>query len=161
LDYIQFKKWFDKRYDTLQLPADCKEVQPMTTYVASSLVWRLEWNLQFDDKNYIRLWESYDRQSGMIGMSRRVSLAYHYGPIVRIGTGNLPIHDSEDPVHIRIDNSSQPIHVHLGAPQPHYPQARIEGLELGSLDMFRFLEGIFSHRSSGKSIEDTFGFKVK
>ena len=161
MDYLQFKKWFDKHYAKLQLPADCREVQELTVTAASSLVWFLSWYLQFVDANYIRLWESYDRQSRMIGVSRRVSLAYHYGPIVQIGADNLPKHDSKDPVHIRIDNSCQPIHLHLGAPEPHYPQTRIEGLELNDLDMFRFLTGVFSHRSSGKPIQDTLGFVVK
>lgn len=128
---------------------------------ASSLVWFLSWYLQFVDGNYIRLWESYDRQGRMIGVSRRVSLAYHYGQIVQVGPNGLPKHDSKHPVHIRIDNSSRPIHLHLGATEPHYTQDAIQGLVLDSLDMFRFLNGIFSHRSTGKTIEDALGFQIR
>lgn len=129
--------------------------------LASSLVWSLSWYLQFVDGNYIRLWEKYDRHSHMIGMSRRVSLAYHYGQIVQVGLNGLPKHDSKHPVHIRIDNIARPIHLHLAATEPHYLQDAIQGLVLNELDMFGFLNRIFLHRSSGKSIQDTFGFVVK
>lgn len=160
MDYIQFKKSFDTSYKTLELPAECKELD-LSFYPASSLVWWLEWYLQFDDKKYARLWERYDRYGGMINMSRRVSLAYHYGPVMRVGADKLPAYDAKDPVDIRIDNSCQPIHLHLGAPLPHYPQSRIDGLQLTDLDTFDFVRAILSHRASGKTIQETLGFVIK
>jgi len=94
-------------------------------------------------------------------MSRRVSFAYHYGPIVQTGSHGLPEYDAKDPVDIRIDNSRSHVHLHFGAPGIHHPQSAVKGLQLDELGPFDFLRAIFKHRSSGRSLDEVFGFRVE
>jgi hypothetical protein len=161
LDYIQFSASFQKKYAALVLPADCAEVLPATFKVSSSLVWTLDWCLQFADKRHLRIREHYARHTSMIGMSRRHSFAYHYGPTTVTGPDGLPVRDSAGPVDIRIDNSNMPAHLHYGAPQPHHPQSAIKGLDMENIDAFTFIRAIFKHRTTGKPIADTLGFRIE
>lgn len=161
VDYVQFRAWFDKQRSTVQLPDDCTEIQPPDVKLAGWLVWTFTWYLRFEADRYARLWERYDRWAGMVGESRKISFAYHYGPIMRIDAGGLPQHDSRDPVEVRIDNIGAPAHLHFGSPNPHHPQSAIEGLVLETLDMFTFLRAILRHRSSGCSLDKALGFRFR
>jgi hypothetical protein len=161
LNYISFKKWADENHSALKLPADCRELQPQTTVIASSLVWTLTWYLQFGADRYVRIRERYDRIGGMIETSRRIQFAYHYGPIVKSGIDGLPLHQSNDPVDIRIDNVSAPAHLHFGAPNPHHDQSVVKGLHLEGLDMFAFVRGIMRHRATAQPLDKVFNFTIE
>lgn len=113
----------------------------------------------FTDNKYIRVWEDYCRVKGLQD-SRRARLAYHYGPVPRVDPNGIPNYIPSDPVDIRIDNSCQKIHMHFGAPNPHIFQERIQKLDLEKTEIFTFVQGIFRHRSTGKTLDKTFGFKI-
>jgi hypothetical protein len=106
----------------------------------------------------------------LIGESRRSQFVYHYGVLTRFVPGGAPELDewgvpryhSSDPVDIRIDNScpGRKVHLHYGAPTPHYQQEQIVGLELSKLNMFSFIEAIIRHRQKGRAIIDVLGFRL-
>jgi hypothetical protein len=116
--------------------------------------------MRFSDNKYIRIAERYEKWGGLVGLSRKNSYAYHYGDIVKSGDAGLPAYGPGDPVDIRIDNSCSPIHLHYLAPNPHYPNSAVRGLDLEDMDMFAFVKGIFRHRSSKKPINEIFKFQV-
>jgi hypothetical protein len=159
VDYLQFKREFDEAHTALALPADCSQpldpvFNPITQYS-----WMFTWHLMFADNKYIRIWEDHCRVKGL-QESRRARMAYHYGPTPKIGKDGVPKYDSAGPVDIRIDNSQQKIHLHLGTPNPHIYQENVEKLDLAKLDMFTFMDAIFKHRSNGKPLGKVLGFKI-
>lgn len=97
----------------------------------------------------------------MIETSRRIQFAHHYGPIVKLGIDGLPLHQSNDPVDIRIDNVSAPAHLHFGAPNPHHAQASVKGLILENMDMFTFVNGIVQHRTTTQPLDKVFKFTIE
>ena len=87
-------------------------------------------------------------------------MAYHYGVISKVDANGIPQYIQTNPVDIRIDNSCQRVHLHFGTPDPHIFQENVEGLDLGKLDMFTFVRGIFKHRKTGMALDKVFGFKI-
>ncbi len=160
-DYSTFRTFVDEQYQALTLPPDCKETLPLDIKVATSVSWHLRWFLEFTDNKYIRIAERYEKFAQMIGLSRRIYVARHYGQIVSRSDDGLPGYLPADPVDIRIDDTCGPIHLHYNAPNPHHPQASIEGLDLDDLDMFTFVNGIFKHRSTNKPLDRIFKFKIR
>jgi hypothetical protein len=159
VDYLSCKKQFDAEHDSLALPHDCQEIYgPIISY-STLYSWDVEWYLKFSDDKFIRIKEHYRKIAGLQD-ARRQSFSYHYGPIAGLDSKGLPAWGSEKPVHIRIDNSNRPVHLHLGTAE-HILQGRIEKLDLNDLDMFDFVSGIFEHRSSGKAFEKVFGFRIR
>ncbi|MGH9740877.1 MAG: hypothetical protein ACRD51_00850 [Candidatus Acidiferrum sp.] len=159
-DYAQFRAFVDPQYNALVLPADCKEILALDIKVATSVSWHLSWLLEFTDNKYIRVAERYEKFAKLIGVSRRIYVAYHYGEIVNRNMDGLPGYLSADPVDIRIDSSCSPIHLHYNAPNPHYPNDSVQGLDLDDMDMFTFVNGIFKHRSTKKPLDKIFKFKI-
>ena len=159
VEYLPWRRDADAKYDALKFPPDCKELHQAFA-VTNSRVWHFLWYLEFTDGKYVRVSERFDRWSGLDNASRKMSFAYHYGPIVNRGPDGLPAHQAADPVDIRIDNSCRPAHLHHQAPEPHIPQANIKGLVLDEMDGFAFVNGIFRHRCENKSLQAIFGFKV-
>jgi hypothetical protein len=105
--------------------------------------------------------ERYEKFSKMIGLSRRVYVAYHYGEIITRGPDSLPGYLAADPVDIRIDDSCSPIHLHYNSPTPHHSNESVENLDLDDLDMFTFVNGIFKHRIKKKPLHVVFGFRIR
>lgn len=160
MDYLWFKAHFDQEHAKLKLPADCKEALGPTALATTSLVWTFRWVLEFTDGSYIQIKEHYTKKAGMIGHSHRSAFSYHYGPVVGRTSDGLPSADSKNPVHIRIDTSNSPVHMHLGSPNPHYEQNQIQGLDMQNLDIFTFVKAVFKQRRSGASFEETLRFQV-
>jgi hypothetical protein len=160
VDCIVYQRDFDKRRARIELPGDSEEQGPTIANVGFYF-WTLTWVIFFEDKKYyLRVWERWDKQKGLL-LSKRNSLAYHYGPTPRLDKKGMPEYLATDPVEIRVDNSCQPIHLHYRAQQPHYPQDRVTGLELESLDPFIFTEAVLKHRADGTSLDRVLGFKLK
>ncbi len=160
-DYSKFRALVDARYKAVTLPADCKEILPLEINVATSVSWHLRWYLEFSDNKYIRVAERYEKFAQMIGLSRRVNVALHYGEIVNRAGDGLPGYLASDPVDIRIDDSCGAIHLHYLAQNPHHPNASVEGLDLDDMDMFTFVNGIFKHRLTKKPLDAIFRFKIR
>ncbi len=161
MNYLDFRKWFDEKIEGVSIPADAKELLGPSFTVTGSQIWTLDWILEFGDGKYLRIREHYAKERGLIGMSRRESFAYHYGPISGKGPDGLPVRNSGDAVDIRIDNSQRPAHMHYGSPNPHHPQSSVNGLDMTALDLFTFMGAIFKHRETGKSIEKVLGFAIR
>lgn len=162
-DYVAFRTFVDKEYGVLNqsLPPDCKESHPLDIIRPTADAWHLRWYLEFSDNKYIRVAERYEKFSKMIGLSRRVYVAYHYGEIVTRGPDGLPGYLAADPVDIRIDDSCGPIHLHYNSPNPHHSNESVENLDLDDMDMFTFVNGIFKHRAKKKPLHTIFGFRIR
>jgi hypothetical protein len=160
VDVLAYQKDFDRRRARIILPPNSEEIGPTIENVGF-YSWILNWVIFLDGKkHYLRVWERWERRAGL-SISRRISLSYHYGPTPRLNKSGMPDYIATDPVEIRVDNSCQPIHLHYKTQQPHYSQDRITGLELESLDPFRFTEAILKHRADGTSLDRVLGFKLK
>jgi hypothetical protein len=160
VDYLEFKRSFESGLSKLKLPADCKLQEPVWTPLRVPLSWSVEFALEFDDNNYIHIWENHDKFAGLYA-SRRIAWSYHYGEITTRDADNKIVQGPADgPVQIRIDTCSG-LHLHYQAREPHYSQDRISGLDLSSVDAFRFMKAVFKHRSKGKDFPHTLGFKIK
>jgi hypothetical protein len=161
-DYTAFRAFVDKEYGELakSLPPDCVESHPLDIVRATPDSWHLRWYLEFSDNKYIRVAERYEKFSKMMGVSRRVNVAYHYGQIVNKGADGLPGYLGSDPVDIRIDDSCSPIHLHYNSQDPHHSNDSVKGLDLDDMDMFTFVNGIFKHRANKKPLHIVFGFKI-
>jgi hypothetical protein len=158
VDYLQFKRQFDAEYDALVLPGDCKEISDPIFVVGTQYSWHVKWYLKFSDDKFVRIWEHHSKLAGLQD-ARRLAFAYHYGPIDGLDKDGLPAIGSNKPVEFRIDNSAQRVHLHLGGPE-HIYQENVGKLDLESSDMFTFLSRIFEHRSTGKTFDKVFGFKI-
>jgi hypothetical protein len=160
--YGQYRPYSDQQYDALVIPADCTETLKLIFTPVSDVVWSSRWYLEFKDGKYIRAVERFQRWPGLSGIAKRMTVAYHYGDIVRRNPeDNLPGYLGEDQVDIRIDNSCAPIHLHFGSQDPHIPQSDIDGLDLESVDMFIFVKNIFKHRASKQTLNSVFKFKIR
>jgi hypothetical protein len=159
VDYLEFKARFDQEYSKLKLPEDCTELLN-SSVPTSSLVWTFKWYLEFSDGSYIQIKEHYTKKARMIQHSHRAAFNYHYGPVVQRTADGLPEAASANPVHIRIDTSNSPAHMHLGSPNPHYEQARVENLDMQNLDMFTFIKAVLKHRRTGASFQETLNFRI-
>src|ERR1700730_3116480 len=106
-DYVAFRTFVDKEYQLLKpsFPPDCMESHPLDIIQVTQNAWHLRWYLEFSDRKYVRVAERYEKFSKMIGTSRRIYVAYHYGDIVSRGPDGLPGYLPADPVDIRIDDS--------------------------------------------------------
>jgi len=160
-NYQEFRALVDKNYDALVKPTDCTESLPLTFTPMSPVAWHLRWYLEFTDGKYVRIAERYQNWPGLIGIAKRVNVAYHYGSVVRRSDDGLPGHLGSDQVDIRIDDSCAPIHLHFMAQNPHYANSSIEGLDLPDMDIFAFVNGIFKHRETKKSLDKIFKFKIR
>jgi hypothetical protein len=132
---------------------------PKAHDITSSLFWTFHWNLIFTDNKYLRIWEHHGKKSGLQD-SCRVRFTFHYGLRLKPGLNGIPIYEPSDPVDIRIDDIHEPAHIHYGQQEPRYPQDKVKGLQLDSLDMFTFARAIFRHRETGRPIAVTLGFKL-
>lgn len=159
-DYATFRAFVDEKYKALVFPSDCSETLPLDIKQATQVSWHLRWYLEFTDNKYIRVAERYEKWPNMLGLSKRINVAYHYGDIARRTSDGLPGHLGKDPVDIRIDDSCSPIHLHYNSQNPHHPDASVKGLDLEDLDMFTFVNGIFKHRAKKKPLHVVFGFKI-
>jgi hypothetical protein len=160
VDYLEFKRSFESGLSKLKLPADCKLQEAFWTPLRVPLSWSVEFCLEFDDNNHIHIWENHDKFAGLYD-SRRIAWSYHYGVITtRDADNKITQGPADGPVQIRIDTCSG-LHLHYQAREPHYSQDRIIGLELSSVDAFRFIKAVFKHRSKGKDLPHALGFKIK
>jgi hypothetical protein len=160
VDPLSFRRKVDKAYANLELPPDCVEQKPRTIINSRLFSWTFDWLLVFkSDDKYLRVRESYEKMAGLL-MSRRLGFAFHYGPIVKQNANGDVIHESSDPVDIRIDKSRGHTHMHYQAPSPHYAQENVKGITLDSIGMFEFVRAVLQHRKSGKDISEILGFKI-
>jgi hypothetical protein len=159
VDYLEYKRHFDATHDEFEIPSDCQEIFDPSFYDAGQYSWHFKWYLKFADNKFVRIWEHFSRVPGL-QESQRLHFAYHYGPVTGFGKDGLPSHGSKQPVDIRIDNSVQRVHLHFGATEPHYFQEKVERLGMEKLDMFTFINRIFKHRATGKTLDKVFGFRI-
>lgn len=157
----EYQRQFDDKKEALKIPSDCTEIGDPTFKAPLSHTWLFEWYLVFDDRKYVRLWEHFAKVKGLLMDGRRIQFAFHYGPIVLTDSDGIPEWKADDPVDFRIDTQGGPPNLHYGARKPHYYQGSIDGLDLGTVDMFVFLKNIFKHRKTGKEIKKIFGFRIK
>ncbi|MGH9565056.1 MAG: hypothetical protein ACRD4F_10200 [Candidatus Angelobacter sp.] len=140
------------------MPEDARLHEPMIDVTLPPLTWRVTFFISFQDGLTIRIWEFYDRFS-RLEASRRVQWSYHYGQYAA-GAAASPLKgEPDDPVIIRIDTTSG-LHMHYRARDPHYEQSRIKGLDLQSVDCWRFINNVLKHRRTEKPIDEVFGFKL-
>jgi len=161
-DYFTYKRWFDRHYDDLELPADCSEPQDPPLRYTNQQTWTLEWFLILGDdpKVYIRIFEHFAKRSHLL-MSQRIHFAYNFGPIVGVDGQGVPIYQPADPVFVRIDNIGRPPHLHPEEdPTRHIPQENIKGLILVDLDLFDFVEASFRKRKNGTTMSRELGYRV-
>lgn len=156
MDYLEFEKQFEERRRKIKLPPDCTEGEP-TLSAPGAFSWEVEWQIDFPDAKYLRLWEHHAKVKDLHD-ARREQFSYHYGPIV-LNAAGVPDRDSDDPVHIRIDTSGGTVHLHYDNAD-HIAQDKIVGLDLQMLDMFSFLKAILKHRRTKKPIDKVLSFRV-
>lgn len=159
MDFTAYKQRFRECCAALVLPPDCQEAIPPTPRRTTDYSWTFKWVLTFADQSYVEVREHYGKIKG-VSTSRRLQFSFHYGPILARTPEGLPA-KRKGAVHIRIDNIAKPPHLHLGTDEPRYPQDRVDGLKLDSVDMFTFLRMIFEHRTNGLPIDNCFGFRIK
>jgi hypothetical protein len=162
--YGKHRAYADSEYDALAIPSDCTETLKLIFTPVNDVAWSSRWYLEFTDGKYIRAVERFQRWPGLTGIAKRMTVAYHYGDIVRRNPDdNLPgyLSAGTDQVDIRIDNICMPIHLHYQSQNPHIPQSSVIGLDLESVDMFIFVKGIFKHRATKKLLESIFKFKIR
>lgn len=171
MDYLEFERRLNSEQSQLKLPEDSRVLAGPGCINPTQLLWTFVWSVHFtSDNKYMRVWELYDKISKLIAMSRRTQFVFHYGPIMQFDGKGAPIVDELgspkytrlDPVDIRIDTSCRGgrAHLHYGAPEPHYRQEQVEGLQLDSLDAFAFARGILRHRECAQPLNKIFGFRV-
>jgi len=161
-NYSQYRAYANKEHGSLVLPVGCTESLPLTFSYTNDLTWHSRWYLEFTDNKYIRAVERFQKWPGLTGIAKKMAVAYHYGEIARRNPDdNLPAHLGIDPVAIRIDNSCAPIHLHLGAQNPHIAQANVDGLDLEGVDMFSFVKAVLKHRETNRTFESILGFKIR
>ena len=123
------------------------------------LSWTVSMTFEFGDNNHIAVWENHDKFAGL-QESRRIAWSYHYGPVTaRDSKGRAIQGAASDPLTIRIDTCSG-LHLHYASQEPHYPQSRITGLDLQSVDAIGFVKAVLKHRKSGKDFKKILGFKL-
>lgn len=160
MDYLEFERQSNREHSSFRPPDDCAEqVGPVLEY-SSYFCWTFRWSLIFTDGKYIRIWEHYSKVA-RLSTSHRSRFALHYGPLSGREADGEPKYAATDPVEIRIDNINNPSHLHWQAPEPHYFQDRIRGLDLGSVDRHFFVKAILNHRRSGKPIDKLLGFRIE
>jgi hypothetical protein len=158
VDYFGFRKSFEKALAALKLPADCVLREPDWTVIRPPLSWTVELFLDFPGK-HLRIWESYDRFA-QLQVCRRVQWAYHYGESVSFDEGAATRGAPDDPLDLRIDNAGG-LHMHYESRNPHYRQDQIDGLDLSTVSAIDFIKRVLKHRKTGRSLNDTFGFRIK
>jgi hypothetical protein len=160
-EYQDYKARFDKNRAALQIPPDCTAHAPQysTFDPIAPTTWDLRWLLTFTDKHYIRCREFWSCRTNP---SLRHIFTFHYGPIVnQDATGKIDRHHT-DPVLIRFDKKGGgPPHLHYRKPEPHYDQSRVQGLALDDVDMFQFVNAVFSVRAGKTDFHDVLGFTLK
>jgi len=160
-DYFAYKRWFDREYDALELPADCSEPSPPLSY-SNQYTWTVEWYLVFanDPKVYIRVFEHFAKRA-QLQLSQRIHFAYNYAPITRSDPRGVPGYLPNDPIFVRIDNIHRPPHLHPEAdPTQHHLQEKIDGLTLANLDLFDFVRASLRHRQSGRPMSRELGYRI-
>lgn len=165
MDYLQYKQSVETAIENLKLPTDCSRVGEPLFRPATLYAWIFEWVLEFESAKYIRVWEQYGRCAGL-QESRRARFAFHYGLIPKKDGNGKILRDDGDPVDIRIDDyetgqGGVQAHLHYGAPQPHYRQESVVGLQLADLEMFAFIKAVLKHRKSGKTLAKILKFRIK
>lgn len=161
-DYLAYRKWFDAEYDALRLPPNCTEAEGPTFNYSNQYTWTLEWCLLFGDdpKSYIRIREHFAKRAGL-SLSRRISFAYHYGPIVGLDSDGTPLRNPADPVFVRIDNVKQAAHLHPERdPSEHLPQSSIRDLVLDAVDLFDFVRAALRSRETGRPMAEELGYHI-
>jgi hypothetical protein len=158
VDYLEYKGQFDAEHNALVIPGDCEQIAGPEFSIITSYSFDLKWYLKFGGNKFARIWEHHRKVAGLQD-ARRLTFAYHYGPIDGFDKDGLPAYGSKKPVDFRIDNIAKKVHLHLGGPE-HIYQENIAKLDLESVDMFSFVRGVFEHRETGKAFPKIFGFKV-
>lgn len=160
MDYFEFRRWFEASLSKTKLPSDCTLQEPHWVEFAPPLFWSVEAVFRFTDQKHIRVWENYDKFAGL-QMSRKTQWSYHYGVTEVIDEdGDAVQGNPDDPVDIRIDTCSG-LHLHYQTREPHYDQSQISGLDLSSIDAFKFVRGVLRHRKTGQPFTKVFGFRIR
>jgi len=112
--------------------------------------WTVNVVFEFDDNNYIQVWESYDRFA-KLQICRRIQWSYHYGRVMaKDELGYATQGSPDDPLEIRIDTCGGEPHLHYRQREPHYSQDQVRGL----------IKTVLKHRSTKKTFQKLMGFKL-
>lgn len=159
MDYLTFRKSFEKTLGKLRLPDDCQQREPCWEPV-SWHVWQVLVFFDFSNDEHIRIWESYDKIA-KLDMSRKTQWSYHYGDTATFDENGDAVRGApNDPLDLRID-TNRGIHMHYQTHQPHYKQEDIEGIDLAAVGALDFVRAVLTHRRTGKSLSEVLGFKIK
>jgi hypothetical protein len=127
--------------------------------------WILRWSILFGDSMYIRTSELFDpvgaRANPLSG--KRVQFSFHYGPTPkRTDSRGWPKMDPKSGGTVLRVDLAPPYndHIHF-AGEDHVPQSRVKGLVIVDLDVFRFIEAVFAHRKTSRTIDTCLGFKLE
>jgi hypothetical protein len=156
-----YKRWFEAAHSQLGFPSDCAEVEGPVWVYSDQQTWNVNWYLVFQNNPaaYVRIAEGFAKRS-RLSLSRRLYYAYHFGPLIASNPEGIPVHDSSDPVFVRIDNVGGAHLHHEGDPKTHVPQAKIKGLVLDDVDPFDFLNAVLRSRKNGTPIARELGYSI-
>jgi hypothetical protein len=158
VDYLTFRKSFEKALAKLRLPDDCKQREPSWEQVSWHF-WQVLVFFDFPDK-HIRIWESYDKIA-KLDMSRRTQWSYHYGDTATLDeNGDATRGAPDDPLDLRID-TTRGIHMHYLTREPHYKQEAIKGIDLATVGALDFVRAVLTHRRTGKPLSEVLGFRIE
>lgn len=159
MNYDQYKARFYTTVPLIAFPSETLVGLPVFRSAVPSS-WDFEWVIEFlDDLHYIHCREAWS--SRLHHPARRYRFSHHYGPGPR-RSANGRIRFLQDVV-LRIDRTNkpgEPEHLHHLNPLPHYEQARVNGLTLDTIDMFRFISAILEHRRTGQPLHEALGYTV-
>jgi hypothetical protein len=161
-DYFTYKRWFEAAHELLVLPTDCVEADGPAWVYSNQYTWNLNWYLVFSNPAaYIRIAEGFAKRS-RLSFSRRIYFAFHFGPLIASNPDGIPVHDSSDPVFVRVDNAGgRAAHLHHeGDPKTHIPQEKISGLVLDDIDPFQFIKASVRARQKRTPVARELGYSI-
>jgi hypothetical protein len=157
-----YESWFETLHNQLSLEEGAREHGPFLgpTIAPGVHHWKLDWAILFRDGMHVRLKETYwPNPFALGGGGRRRHFSYHYGTTPSsVDPRGFPTPRLSIPT-IRLDNDKWGPHAHFQG-EDHIKQARIQGLQLDSVEMFPFLGVILQHRETKIPIDDLWGFRL-
>jgi hypothetical protein len=162
MTFSEYELWFRNLYNHFSLEAGAQELGPFLRRTAGPAEhhWKVDWVILFADGMHLRLKETYSpRALARGGGGERKHFSYHYGNTpASVGPDGFPEPKLSTPT-IRLDHDRFGPHAHFNG-QDHLKQDRIQGLQLGSAEMFVFLDAIVEHRKTQRPIDKLLGFTL-
>jgi len=160
--FSEYELWFQNLYNQFSLERGAQEIGPLLrqTVAPAQHFWNLDWGILFPDAMHLRLKETYcPRALAHGGGGARTQFSFHYGTTpASFGPDGFPVPKLSTAT-IRLDHDKHGPHAHFSG-QNHIKQNRIQGLQLDSIEMFVFLNGVVEHRKTHRPIEEVLGFTL-